>query len=135
MSTQDLTTQDSKPVPATMPFSTEVLREEMLVQAGFDRTRRIATLQKVIDTAVEDLEAESDTVITYLGQITAIHKQKNYVARAKAREQLIELIGVPSTKAASETKGYTPHLTIPLPNWAKVSVEANTPQVVVDKVE
>src|SRR6185295_1062519 len=123
---------DQVPAPvqmASLPFSTEQLREEMLVQAGFDRPKRIATLQKVIDTAIDDLEAESDTVITDHGQITAIHKQKNYVARAKAREQLIDLVGLPHVKGTGEGKIQQPSLTIPLPNWAKVSVESNVPRV------
>lgn len=116
-----------------LPLSADSLRTELLDAAGFDKSKRIAVLRKVLESAEKDLDATKQTPIVDHGQITDIHVQPDHTARAKAREQLIDLIGV-TGKAASGSSTGPGKVEIPLAPWMaglQVTVgQAPTPQPV-----
>lgn len=115
-----------------LPLSPESLRNELLERAGFDKERRIAILRKVIANAEQDLDAVKRTPISDHGRVTDVFEQPDYGARAKAREQLVELIGVTGKQAGEGGRGQA--LTILPAPWMKMTFEAGQqpPQVVVE---
>lgn len=118
-----------------LPLSQESLRNELLEKAGFDKEKKIALLKKVIESAEQDLDATKQTPVTEHGRVTDVFTQPDYGARAKAREQLIDLIGVTGKREGDGGRG--PVLPIIPAPWMKMTFEAGqqppTQQVVVEQ--
>lgn len=117
-----------------LPLSQESLRNELLERAGFDKEKKITLLKKVIESAEQDLEATKQTPVTDHGRVTDIFEQPDYGARAKAREQLIDLIGVTGKR---ESEGRLPVMPVLPAPWMKATFEMGqqppTQPVVVEK--
>lgn len=120
---------------AQLPSSRDQLRLELLAACGFDRDEQIRIMRKVLASAEYSLDATKETPITNYGKIETIHSQPDHQARAKAREQLIDLLGA-AEKGGHGGSGANPNVTIPLPPWMKMTFEPAKPApVVVETVE
>lgn len=99
-----------------LPLSTASLRQELLEAAGFDRDYQVELMREVVEGAREAMKAEKETPGFFMGELKDVHKQADHSARAKARDQLVDILGA-SGKASStpHAKGDKPE--IPLPPW------------------
>lgn len=99
-----------------LPLSTASLRQELLEAAGFDRDAQIEIMGEVVRGAREAMKADKETPGFFMGELKDVHRQPDHSARAKARDQLVDIIGA-SGKAsnAQHDKGQKPD--IPLPPW------------------
>lgn len=102
-------TKKRPPAEASILPTPSVMREMLLADAGFGHPEQVALLRKVIEGAEQDLDAEKVTPIFWQGVLTGEHRQADYGARAKAREQIIDLLGVKAkdVSAAQPTKADT----------------------------
>jgi hypothetical protein len=117
-----------------LPLSNESLRDELLERAGFNKEKKIALIKRIIENAEQDLDATKQTPITERGRVTDVFEQPDYGARAKAREQLIDLIGVTGKRESEGGRG--PILPVLPAPWMKATFEmgqAPPQQVVVEK--
>ncbi len=118
-----------------LPLSTASLRQELLEAAGFDLDAQIEIMREVVESAKDDLKATKETPGFFMGELKDVHRQPDHTARAKAREQLVDLIGA-SGKGASSGHDKGPKPEIPLPPWM-LNMTFNGPQqpsVVVESV-
>ncbi len=118
---------------AQLPLSNESLREELLTMAGFDKEKRVELLKKVIKSAEVALSATKQTAVTEHGRVTDVFEQPDHMAQAKAREQLIDLIGVTSKVSSDRQTGG--NIVIQPPAWMQVTLgpavkPVNVPQQV-----
>lgn len=106
MSDTKAVTKKRPPAEASILPAPSVMREMLLTDAGFGHPEQVALLRKVIEGAEHDLEAEKVTPILWQGELKGEHRQADYSARAKAREQIIDLLGVKAkdVPAAQPTK-------------------------------
>ncbi len=115
----------------TQPFSQDEFRLKLLKNAGVDDPRLISLVKKVVDSAEAELEATKITPITDHGRVTDQFEQPDYGARAKARDQLIEVIGLKRNSSGDKgASGVTVNITPPA--WLQkpsVSVQS-APQVI-----
>lgn len=118
------------------PFSAEEFKLKLLKDAGVGDERLIALVKKVVDSAEAELEATKQTPITEHGRVLDVFEQPDYSARAKARDQIIEIVGL---KKGGHTEGSGgPAVVINAPQWvqAKPQVEVSKPlYVVVDSTD
>lgn len=114
------------------PFSAEEFKLKLLKDAGVGDERLIALVKKVVDSAEAELEATKQTPVTEHGRVTDIFEQPDYSARAKARDQLVEIIGL-KKGSQGEGSGHGPQVVINAPQWvqAKPQVEVQKPPYVV----
>lgn len=106
------------------PFSAEEFKLKLMKDAGIGDERLTALVRKVIDSAEEELEATKQTPVTDHGRVTDTFEQPDYGARAKARDQLIEIIGL-KKGASGEGSNHGPAVVINAPQW----IQAPKPEV------
>lgn len=106
------------------PFSAEEFKLKLMKDAGIGDERLIALVRKVVDSAEEELEATKQTPVTDHGRVTDTFEQPDYGARAKARDQLIEIIGL-KKGASGEGSNHGPAVVINAPQW----IQAPKPEV------
>lgn len=111
-------------VDSIQPFDPHTLQKKLLDMAGFDEPARVAALKQCIASAVGDLNADKETPVTYQGQVTDCHKQPDYTARAKARDQLLKMIGADAPAQAASAVAPT----IQLPPWVNAIAFGSLPQ-------
>jgi hypothetical protein len=99
-----------------LPLTTASLRQELLEAAGFDRDAQIEIMCEVVEGAREAMKADKETPGFFMGKLESVHRQPDHGARAKARDQLVDIIGA-SGKAASIQHDKGPRPEIPLPPW------------------
>jgi hypothetical protein len=80
--------------PATLPQTPDDFHKRMLEAAGLGEPDQVRLLKRVLESAEADLSATKETPISYMGELKDVHTQPDYSARSKAREQIIDLIGV-----------------------------------------
>lgn len=73
------------------PYSPQ---REMLERAGFGEPEQLALVKRIVETASSELEATKKTPLTDHGELMGEFEQPDYTARAKARDQLISIIGL-----------------------------------------
>lgn len=100
-------------VSVPQPFDPAVLQKKLLDMAGFDEPARVQALKQCVTSALGDLDAKRETPVTFQGQITDCHVQPDYTARAKAREQLLKMIGADAPEQTRTAVAPT----IQLPPW------------------
>jgi hypothetical protein len=108
------------------PLTTASLRQELLEAAGFDRAHQIEIMKQVVLGAQEAMQADKETPGFFMGKLESVHRQPDHSARAKARDQLVDIIGA-SGKAASTQHDKGPRAEIPLPPWM-LNMTFNGPQ-------
>jgi len=87
--------QKRKMAPPRMPGQDVAsVREMILADAQFDHTTKVKVLKACLESAVNDLEAVKRQPLTYQGRLMDVFEQPDHTARAKAREQLMDVIGV-----------------------------------------
>jgi hypothetical protein len=118
------------------PLTTASLRQELLEAAGFDREYQIELMRQVVEGAQDALKATKETPGFNLGSLGDVHRQPDHSARAKARDQLVDLIGA-SGKASGIQHDKGPKAEIPLPPWMlnMTFTSPAQPSVVVEAVE
>jgi hypothetical protein len=99
-----------------MPLTTASLRQELLEAAGFDRDAQIEIMRAVVGGAREAMQADKETPGFCMGKLESVHRQPDHSARAKARDQLVDIIGA-SGKASGAQHDKGPRPEIPLPPW------------------
>jgi hypothetical protein len=107
------------------PLNAVQLRNDLLDAAGFDHTQQVEIMKAVIESAVDGLDAEKETPGWAFGKLVDVHKQPDHSARAKAREQLIDLLGASGKQ--TEQRQAPVKVEIPLPPWANLTIRANKP--------
>ncbi len=106
----------------SQPFSAEEFKLKLLRDAGIGDDRLIAVTKKVFDSAEAELEAEKETPIIDHGRLTGVHTQPDYPARARAREQLIELVGLKRGGSGDSSPGVK--VEIHAPAWIRPAMTA-----------
>jgi hypothetical protein len=108
------------------PLTTASLRQELLEAAGFDRDYQVEIMRQVVLGAQDALKAMKETPGFIMGTLVNVHSQPDHSARAKARDQLVDIIGA-SGKASSVQHDKGPKPEIPLPPWM-LNMTFNGPQ-------
>ena len=123
--TKALTSRQTKAVqPArsagTFPMTPDAIRQNLLLQAGVDEAKQVHLVKRVVEGIERDLDAEKTEVI--VDKLGHVHREnvRDNVARAKAREQALDLVGAraPRTNATQTVRHV---VSIEWPEWAKPS--------------
>jgi len=110
-----------KSIPSVMP-NPALVREVMLADAGLGSDEQVALLRKVIESAKEDLDAEKETPLVFMGELKGVHRTPDRSARAKAREQIIDLLGVKAKDAPAAPPDKAESKVTPSPWMIQVNV-------------
>lgn len=116
----------------TFPMSPDAIRQNLLVQAGVDEARQVSLVKQIVEGIERDINAEKTEVI--VDRHGNVHREdvRDNVARAKAREQALDLVGAraPRTNATQTVRHV---VSIQWPEWAEPPKEINVKPNIVEE--
>lgn len=107
----------------TFPFTPESLRQSMLTKAGISEDEQAKMVGEVWRGIKQGLKAE-DVHVSVVNNSVETTIVPNHAARAKAREQALDIVGIraPRTNSTVSTKI---RVNVRMPEWAKPAEHKN----------
>jgi hypothetical protein len=124
--------KSTKPTPgSTLPISLPELRASILEASGLSVSELGQMVRRSIEVITEALEAQHEQAITFKGEITDVHRTRDFNTALKAINTLSELIGIGASKSTIQAHQYNQQIVVKLnaPFIDSITGEQNTYEV------
>jgi hypothetical protein len=101
----------------TFPFTPESLRQQMLAKAGISEDEQ-AKMVKDVWRGIKDGLRADDVHVSVVGNEVETTIVPNHSARAKARDQALDIVGIRAPRSNS-TVSTRIRVNVTMPEWAK----------------